>query len=759
MVAVPPARRRRRAPAIALALACAVGAAAPAVASAQACPNDDVRSQQGATHLPDCRAYEQVSPHDKNGGTIAAGLGARAQAGSVAFWSTSAFSGAASSVFANYRAQRTSDGWVTTPLNPSTAGRNPILMDQFYLMGLSADHSRALVETAYPVDPGDQGPGMLGTSDTYRFEPGGSFTWLTQPPALPDTSPEGAVFQAATADLGRVAFNSAKPLAAEAADVTTQQVYVRDGDVARLISVGLDGRPLPDGAGLGDAGSRGETPFSGSIVGGAMPTALSDDGETVWFSDSRYSTERQLFVRLDALGAGAATRHVSRSVATGSEGDNCQPIAQFLVARTDGSRAWFACRSSLTDDASADGGLYTYDRDTDAVRFVPGSDGAQEGLELIGADARGDHVWFTSGARLADGATVGERNLYVLSGDDLSYVFTIGATATYENEVAISPDGRWIALPDRAPLDPRANGYAQVLRADAEHPEDGALCVSCRPGGAPSEGLADFENAELAPFTGPNRVRPAGAIDDAGRVFFTSTDALLPADANGTADVYQYRDGALTLISTGRDAGGAVFAGASLDGTDVFLLTAEALAPQDADNGIADIYSARVDGGFLAPAAPPVCDEGCQGPAGPPFAPGPPASATFTGPGDVLDQPRPGPATVRVAAIGAAQRRTWARSGRTTLTVRANRAGAVRATVTARLGGRTVRVAAATRALRRGGAAKLTLRLSRRARARLARSGALKVTVTVRHARVRGAARAVLTLRAAAAPRTNGGKR
>jgi hypothetical protein len=735
----------------------AVPAAAPAVA--EQCPNEAVREQQGSTRLPDCRAYEQVSPRDKNGGTIAAGLGARAEAGSVAFWSTSAFSRSASSVFANYRAQRTGEGWVTTALNPPTATRNPILMDQFYLMGLSADQSRALIETTYPVDPGDQGSGIvIDPSDTYRFEPDGSFTWLSQPPQLPDLSSGDAVFQAATDDLERVAFNSAKPLAPEFPDVTSKQVYVRAGDVTRLVSLGLDGRPLPDDAGIAGAGPGGSTAGSGSIVGGAYPTGLSDDGETVWFSDGTYAPERQLYVRVDALGPDAATRHVSRSVVTGDEGRNCQPQATFLVARRDGSRAWFGCASQLTDDAPAGGGLYSYDRDDDTVRYVPGTEGADNGLALAGADPHGDHVWFVTYARLSPDATGGMLNLYVLSGDEVDFVFTLGDTAVQEYDTAISPDGRWLAIPDSMPLDPRTNGYGQIYLADADDPAAGPVCISCRPGGGDSEGMADFSNAGLAPFTGPNAVRPAGALNDAGRVFFTSTDKLVPEDENGTADVYEYRDGELGLISTGRDPGGAVFAGASADATDVFLLTAEALTPQDDDNGIADVYSARVDGGFLASSEPPVCQKDCQGPADPPFTPNPPQSATFTGPGDVLDPIPPARATLRVAKLTTAQRRAWARSGRTTLTVRANRAGAVRATVTARIGRRAVRVATAARTLRRPGVAKLTVRLSKRARTQLARRGALKVTVTVRHARVSGTARAVLTLRAAAA-RNNGGKR
>src|ERR1700754_3544415 len=49
----------------------ALGCAAPATAAAgDACPNAAVRAQQGSGFLPDCRAYERVSPAEKAGGDV-----------------------------------------------------------------------------------------------------------------------------------------------------------------------------------------------------------------------------------------------------------------------------------------------------------------------------------------------------------------------------------------------------------------------------------------------------------------------------------------------------------------------------------------------------------------------------------------------------------------------------------------------------------------------------------------------------------------
>jgi hypothetical protein len=134
-------------------------------------------------------------------------------------------------------------------------------------------------------------------------------------------------------------------------------------------------------------------------------------------------------------------------------------------------------------------------------------------------------------------------------------------------------------------------------------------------------------------FTGPAN-GPSRPISENGEyVFFDTANALVPAAAPGRVHVYEWHNGGLSLISSPNDPGNAFFLGSNTDGSNVFFTTHAQLVPADTDQA-ADIYDARIDGGF-AQLTPPQCTgTGCQGvPAAPPiFAT--PSSVTFEGVGN-----------------------------------------------------------------------------------------------------------------------------
>jgi hypothetical protein len=261
-----------------------------------------------------------------------------------------------------------------------------------------------------------------------------------------------------------------------------------------------------------------------------------------------------------------------------------------------------------------------------------------------------------------------------------------------------SPDGSYLAFMSQRSLTEYDNLDAVSGEPDEEvYLYDAAthrlVCASCNPTGARPVGeeYADQENVGLSggdsvwePSTWLAANVPgwtsyeldAGAhqpryLSDGGRLFFNSHEALVPEDVNGTWDVYEYEPpgigtcttaavtfselsgGCVGLISSGESPEESAFLDASESGGDVFFLTASQLVPQDYDYN-RDVYDAHECTGvspcFPTPAVhPPPCttEASCKSaPTPQPTLYAPPASATFSGPGNLAPSPPPAPAKV-----------------------------------------------------------------------------------------------------------------
>jgi len=120
--------------------------------------------------------------------------------------------------------------------------------------------------------------------------------------------------------------------------------------------------------------------------------------------------------------------------------------------------------------------------------------------------------------------------------------------------------------------------------------------------------------------------------------FFQSRSRLVAEDDDDAYDVYQWRNGELSLISTGASTtDGAFYLGNDQSGRNVYFATRDRLSWQDTD-ALLDAYTARVDGGIPEPVIPPACAvlaDACQNaPAPAPTASGA-ASEVFAGAGNV----------------------------------------------------------------------------------------------------------------------------
>jgi hypothetical protein len=208
----------------------------------------------------------------------------------------------------------------------------------------------------------------------------------------------------------------------------------------------------------------------------------------------------------------------------------------------------------------------------------------------------------------------------------------------------VTPNGGALAFASIRSLTGYDNGTVRELFVyDAETQQ--LLCASCNPTGEPAKPGENYPPVPNNNEDGTYQYRWVSA--DGSRVFFDSSEALVPQDTNGVEDVYEWeRNGAgscrqspgcIYLISGDLSVGEALFADASESGNDVFFTSRADLVPQDQGENVV-LYDARVNGGFPRTAS--ACTgTGCQGvpPAPPTFAT--PSSVTFNGIGNFPPSP------------------------------------------------------------------------------------------------------------------------
>jgi hypothetical protein len=300
-----------------------------------------------------------------------------------------------------------------------------------------------------------------------------------------------------------------------------------------------------------------------------------------------------------------------------------------------------------------------------------------------------------------------------LSGED-AHSWGAGKTDLEAMTARVSPNGEHLAFMSERSLTGYENRDANSDKPDEEvflyDAGSGALvCASCDPTGARPVGVAERYGEEPLWDAGELWSRGAGAegrgvagsipgwtskslstaiyqsryLADSGRLFFDSSDALVPGDVNGQVDVYEYEpagfgsceppsygaganlvysegtDGCIGLISAGTSSEESAFLDASETGGDVFFQTTSRLAPQDYDTSF-DVYDAHE----CTPSAPcaiapaltrPPCTTGdaCKSaPTPQPTLFGAPSSETFSGAGNVVPAP-PTPSVARRSSGGA----------------------------------------------------------------------------------------------------------
>lgn len=714
-------------------------AAAPAHA-ADDCANAEIRSAQHAD-LPDCRAYEMVSPVDKAGFSVTAGDGSAYVEGNHTRGLTVlnggdglAYSGGG--VVGNaqsqaglgipYRALRGADRWTSEPINGPIGPPAPVLLAMGNNPAISTDGKRsliaspaALVEGAWPCTATE----FMCSNSNWYLQDNETFErkLITGWPEDGATPMDAPYLAATTDDLRKIVFTSVDRFLPEATSgVRNLYEWTDDGTARgqlRLVGRDAQGDPL-----TGDV-VAGQGPFAGTQV---VDRTLSADGRRIFFSN-----EGQVYVREN----GTSTARASASQRSTPDPDGPQPATYWTAEAATGASVFFTSGEKLTDDAQATADrpdLYRYDVASRKLADITASSGPAGVLGVIGSSADGRTVYFGATAQLVPGKGVaGDANLYRWYDDGtangaITFIATIGSVddtlghqmtnwATGVQTImppSISTDGRFLGfLSVRSLTDTDTAGEVQVYRYDAETGE--IDCASCAPDGSASTGPAEFRQIERA-----DRYL---VMSDSGALAFQTAQALLPADVNGKRDVYLYTDGRPQLISTGKDPDLSTYLGMSPSGENLFFATRERLVDQDVD-GLADVYVARVGGGFrTAPKPAPCQDDACQGRPSPGQALGDPITGSIVGPGNVLEAlPEPTKKTKKVTARLSS---SVDRKRRVTVRVSAPAAGRIRIAGS--------RISTVTRTVGKAGTRSYRVTLTRKATRSLKRHGRLKVTTKV----------------------------
>jgi hypothetical protein len=575
------------------------------------CPNSAFRVGLSAA-LPDCRAYELVTPSDTNGreptgafvgyasGAFETQL-AGPEGNSLLFMTIGgSLPGLTGNGFADgYLATRTDGGWVTGSTAPSGA------QSQAPSSGsASADHRYWLWDTGGESDSGSL---AIGDSPThYVRNPDGSFALVGRGPLGTDPS---AVGEWVSVDGAHLILTSSQALAEGAPPSGNAGIYDITADgVTHAVSLA----PSGDGFGVGAA-----IAYQGA----------SANGEVVAFT---------------AIEGGGPRLYERRSNTTTIEVDS--GVTTFAGLSQDGRRLTYV----------KGGNIYSFDAESNDG--VPVSSGGESIPVNVSAD--GSHVYFVSPKVLAPGGAIaGKENLYVWSANTSTVTFVArllpidvvgekqtqlttyglgqwteaigpkqgGLTGPANDPSRTTPDGRAIVFESRANLTGYdTEGFAQIYRYEIGA-APALTCLSCPPTQA-----APSANARLQAVWAADDHSPVGALApihniaiDGRRVFFQSPDPLVAQDVDDVQDVYEWMTagingctrarGCLKLISSGRSANGNYLYAVDADGSDVFFATSDILLPADRDI-TRSIYDARIDGGF-SEGLPLGCEgEACKAP-------------------------------------------------------------------------------------------------------------------------------------------------
>jgi hypothetical protein len=655
-----------------------------------ACANSGDRGAR--QYLPECRAYELVTPPYKGGSAVSLITKAISPDGSrLIGTSYGGFAGIenneqnkAASGAGIYAFERTEGGWRSEALQPPATS-----VSHASYVAASSDLTSTLWELIeQPPQPETQ---LLSATTRYtlamRTREAGSPARYA--PVGPEDSPaelqnvENFHFEGASHDLSHIAFGIvAKNSATWPGDTT--------GSGSSLYEYSGLGNSEPALVGVRNEGALGGSQHlnegaqlisrCGTYLGGAFFSAdynaISNTGATLFFTAVACSGSpavNEIYARVDQARTTAISEPAHPLAQGAGEGPEecdakCQAApaasAAYQGASESGEEVFFTTQQSLLngDEAGEGNGVDLYEADLrggELRRLTqvshdpnPGEPAEVLGVARISGD--GGRVYFVAQGLLAGAnaegraPTLGGDNLYVYDTVERTTRFVATLAPSDEEDwqqedrrpVQATGDGRFLIFLSKAPLTGAedTSTVGQLFEYDAQSerlsrvsigqrsasgvlcPATGSLETGYNCNGNTSE-PAQEPRIPVPIYSGvatPTEGDSTLAISKDGRVFFMSRDALTPLAQEGSKNIYEYSAGDVHLIAPGEDRlleYGAFqegfeehdrLVGTDPSGVDVFFGAIGQLVRADVDTQ-ADVYDARVLGGFSPALAPSEC--------------------------------------------------------------------------------------------------------------------------------------------------------
>lgn len=460
------------------------------------CANAAYRTGPSAA-LPDCRAYEQVSPAEKeNFPALSRNYPTQTPSNGEALSFMNligAYSNAQSASLPDaYVARRGTHGWETVNVAPPVPGPTPPGGDEVSYV-FSEDFSQWFVDV-----PSEQltPESTAGVYNLFFHSPGGSYTWVndaTPAHAPPEGCPTFVLIlcyqfidrvapAGNSADLRHILFEDNGSLGGGALE-GLENLYESFNEAGewhvRLVGV------LPDGA-----AAHGSTAGSGSSIhyGSFAPqydkrvmNSISQNGSRVVFQaradggapDPAQNEFTEVYDRLN----GTETVELSAPAPGAKPVNEKAEAAKYWAASVDGNRVFFTSKAELTtasftgttppeceetSPACDHGDLYEYDLETETLKDLtidenlPADETEGAGvLGVVGASSDGSYVYFVATGQLVAGKGVDHAdNLYMIhNGGAPVYIATLNSSdgldwteAGTKLEAYVTPDGRHLAF-------------------------------------------------------------------------------------------------------------------------------------------------------------------------------------------------------------------------------------------------------------------------------------------------------------------------